>query len=128
MSLRYAARSILVVESDAETRSGMKRLLEMSGYRVTAAADEQEAMQLALHEHPDLILLDANLPPPASLSAAHRIHQHSELRDVPVAVISVHEHTEDDSFTVGYITDLSRFDELENLIGRLLPKHPERAM
>lgn len=136
MSQRQEANSILlVVESNEEVRSGMKRLLEMSGYRVAAVANEQEAVQIATRAHPDLILLDANLPPPDSLSAAHRLHQYAELHDVPVVVISTHQHgvisvPNDpvlDDFTVGYITEMNRFGQLENLIARLLAKQPKQV-
>ncbi len=129
MSQRQEANSILlVVESNEEIRSGMKRLLEMSGYRVAAVANEQEAVEVAPHEHPDLILLDASLPPPESLSAAHRLHQYAELHAVPLIVISVHRQAELsvtlnsqlDDFTVGYITEMSRFDQVADLIRRLL--------
>ncbi len=115
-----AVPTVLVVESDQATRSGMKRLLEMYGYYVVVADDEHEAVKVAPHARPDLILFDSHLSPPASLSAAHRIRQYKELRRVPVLVISVHDSAKTDDFTIGYITDLSRFDELENLINRLL--------
>ncbi len=38
---------LLVIEQNAATRSGMKRLLEMNGYSVTAVADEHEAAFVA---------------------------------------------------------------------------------
>jgi len=135
MSQRQEAHSILlVVESSEEIRSGMKRLLEMSGYRVVAVANEQEAVEIAPREQPDLILMDANLPPPESLSAAHRLHQYAELHAVPLIVISVHRqvefsvatHPELDDFTVGYITEMSRFNQVEDLIGRLLAEQSHK--
>ncbi len=135
MSRRQEANSILlVVESNEEIRSGLKRLLEMSGYLVAAVANEQEAVEIAPREHPDLILMDANLPPPESLSAAHRLHQYAELHAVPLIVISVHQHAalsvvtnpELDDFTVGYITEMNCFNQVEDLISRLLAEHPTR--
>ncbi|MCA1557429.1 MAG: response regulator, partial [Acidobacteria bacterium] len=123
---RETGSTLLVVEHNEEIRGGMKRLLEMCGYRVAVVASEQEAVEIAPFAHPALILLDASLPPPDSLSAAHRLHQHAELHDIPVVVISVHQrgviptanNLEIDDFTIGYITEMNCFSQLENLLGR----------
>ncbi len=118
---------LLVIEPDSATRSGMKRLLEMNGFVVTAVADEREAAIAARQIIFDLILVDSDLPPPASFAAAHRIHQLAELRNTPVLVISVHgksnigpRHLNADNFSVAYMTKVSRFDELEKLIDCLV--------
>jgi CheY-like chemotaxis protein len=122
-----ANSALLVIEPDAATRSGMTRLLEMNGYAVTAVADDAEATLLARRKSYDLILFDSYLPPPESLAAAHRIHERAELKDTPLLVISVHEKfgapldsPDADKFTVAFLTDLSRFDELEKLLGFLI--------
>lgn len=118
-----ASSILLVIEPDAATRSGMKRLLEMNGYKVVAVADDTEATVAARRQNCDLILFDSNLPPPESLAAAHKIHQQAELKNTPLLVISVHEkfnvpldNPDADNFTVAYLADLSRFDELEKLV------------
>ncbi len=122
-----ASSALLVIEPDAATRSGMKRLLEMNGYAVTAVADSAEATSVARRKNYDLILFDSYLPPPESLAAAHRIHERAELKDTPLLVISVHENfdasldnPDADNFTVAFLTNLSRFDELEKLVGFLI--------
>ena len=118
---------LLVIEPDAATRSGMKRLLEMNGYAVTAVADDAEATIAAHGKNYDLILFDSNLPPPESFAAAHRIRQRAALKNTPLLVISVHEtfgapldNPDVDNFTVAYLADLSRFSELENLVDCLM--------
>lgn len=115
--------NLLIIEPDEATRSGMKQLLEMDDYKITAVADENEAVAAAEKINYDLILFDSNLPPPESFAAAHRIKQSAEIKDTPLIVISVHEtfgapltNPESDKFTVAYITRLSRFDELKKLI------------
>ena len=118
---------LLVIEPDAATRSGMKRLLEMNGYAVTAVADDAQATAAARRKNYDLILFDSYLPPPESLAAAHQIHQREELKNTPLLVISVHEkfsvplnNTDADNFTVAYLADFSRFNELEKLVDCLM--------
>lgn len=119
--------TLLVIEKDSPTRHGMKRLLEMDGYRVCAVADEQEAVLAARRTHYDLILFDTDLPPPESFNAAYQIHQNPELCDIPIIAISVHNHfrvspdsSATDKFTVAYLANVYRFDELEKLADCLL--------
>ena len=119
--------TLLVIEKDSATRRGMKRLLEMDGYRVRAVANEQEAVLAARRKSYDLILFDTDLPPPESFNAAYQIHQNSELQDIPIIAISVHKHfgvSPDspavDKFTVAYLANVYRFDELEKLADCLL--------
>lgn len=118
---------LLIIEPDAATRSGMQRLLEMKGYEVTAVADEREAAITAAKKNYNLILFDSNLPPPASFSAAHRLHQYSELKNTPMLVISVNDKfdiplndPDVDRFTIAFITDLDDFEGLERLTASLL--------
>ncbi len=118
---------LLVIEPDSATRSGMKRLLEGNGFTVTAVRDESEAVSVAGRMTFDLILFDSDLPPPASYVLAHSIHQRAALRSTPLLVISVHgkskfgeHHLDADKFSVAYISELSRFDELETLIDFML--------
>ena len=53
---------ILVVEDDAKTAAALVLYLEHDGYRVLRAADGRQALELALRERPDLVLLDLLLP------------------------------------------------------------------
>ncbi len=50
--------TILVVEDFEDNRFMMRRLLEMSGYRVVEAENGEEAVTRAGEEQPDLILMD----------------------------------------------------------------------
>lgn len=53
---------ILVVEDEAKLARAIKKALELQKYAVDLAEDGQEALDVALSEAPDLILLDAMLP------------------------------------------------------------------
>lgn len=119
--------NLLVIEPDKATRSGMKRLLKMDGYSVNAVANENEAEIAARREIFDLILFDTNLPPPDSFSAAYKVHQSPKLRHIPLIAISVHknfdvplENPKVDRFSVAYFSDVSDFEELEELTASLL--------
>ncbi|HEY3445583.1 MAG TPA: PAS domain S-box protein [Myxococcales bacterium] len=55
---------VLLVEDDASVRSAVQRMLQSDGYQVLAAADGQEALQLArgLQDPPHLLLTDVVMP------------------------------------------------------------------
>jgi two-component system, cell cycle response regulator DivK len=117
--------TIMVVEDFEDNRFMMRRLLEMSGYRVVEAENGEEAVERAQSERPDLILMDISLPLLDGLSATRRIRSHTELSLVPVVAVSAHDtadfHAE--ALAAGcneYLTKPIDFDELEQLLDRFL--------
>jgi CheY-like chemotaxis protein len=119
--------TIMVVEDFEDNRFMMRRLLEMSGYRVLEAVNGEEAVELAQRERPGLILMDLSLPQLDGLAATRRIRQHPEMRDVPIVAVSAHDTADfhADALAAGcndYVTKPIDFDQLEALLSRLLPK------
>jgi CheY-like chemotaxis protein len=119
---------VMVVEEFEDNRFMMRRLLEMSGYRVLEAINGEEAVELAQRERPQLILMDLSLPQLDGLAATRRIRQHAELRDVPIVAVSAHDTADfhADALAAGcndYVTKPIDFDQLEALLVRLLPKN-----
>jgi CheY-like chemotaxis protein len=122
-----ANRSVMVVEDFEDNRFMMRRLLEMSGYHVLEAINGEEAVELAMREHPALILMDLSLPLLDGLAATRRIRQETDLRDIPIVAVSAHDtadfHAE--ALAAGcndYVTKPIDFDQLEALLKRLLPE------
>jgi CheY-like chemotaxis protein len=118
---------VMVVEDFEDNRFMMRRLLEMSGYRVLEAINGEEAVELASREHPSLILMDLSLPLLDGLAATRRIRQLKELRHVPIVAVSAHDTADfhADALAAGcndYVTKPIDFDQLEALLSRLLPK------
>jgi CheY-like chemotaxis protein len=119
---------VMVVEDFEDNRFMMRRLLEMSGYRVLEAINGEEAVELAYRERPQLILMDLSLPQLDGLAATRRIRQYAELRDVPIVAVSAHDTADfhADALAAGcndYVTKPIDFDQLEALLHRLLPKN-----
>lgn len=118
---------VMVVEDFEDNRFMMRRLLEMSGYRVLEAINGEEAVELAHRERPQLILMDLSLPQLDGLAATRRIRQHADLREVPIVAVSAHDTADfhADALAAGcndYVTKPIDFDQLEALLHRLLPK------
>lgn len=55
-------QTILMVDDKREIRDLVSAYLEQEGYRVVTAANGQEALYIARHERPDLVILDLMMP------------------------------------------------------------------
>ena len=123
-------RTIMVVEDFEDNRFMMRRLLEMSGYRVVEAVNGEQAVEVAAKERPSLILMDLSLPLLDGLAATRRIRQHEALRRVPIIAVSAHDTSDfhADALAAGcndYVTKPIDFEQLEKLLIRLLSKGSE---
>ena len=56
------AQTILVVDDEPEIVRFVRAYLEDAGYRVVTANDGQQALFVARHEKPDLVILDLLMP------------------------------------------------------------------
>ncbi|HYO62260.1 MAG TPA: response regulator [Pyrinomonadaceae bacterium] len=120
-------KTVMVVEDFEDNRFMMRRLLEMSGYRVVEAVNGEEAVEKARKELPDLILMDLSLPLLDGLAATRRIREHQELKRVPVVAVSAHDTADFHAEAIAagcneYVTKPIDFDQLESLLNRLIKK------
>ena len=84
------AAKVLIVEDFDDIRKMLKILLQLYGYEVLEAADGYEAVEIAVEEHPDLILMDIALPSLDGVQATSVIRQHEELANVPIVCITAY--------------------------------------
>jgi len=82
-------KTVLVAEGLSDSRMFMRMALEGHGYRVVEAETGEAAVEAALRERPDLVLMDLHLPGLGGLEATRRIRGHEGLRDVPVVGTSI---------------------------------------
>jgi two-component system cell cycle response regulator DivK len=119
--------TVLLVEDTEDNRYMMRRLLEMSGYRVVEATNGEEAVKLAEAEMPGLILMDLSLPVIDGLAATRLIRKLPKLQETPIIAVSAHDTSDflSEALQAGcnsYITKPIDFNELEQLIVRELGK------
>jgi CheY-like chemotaxis protein len=87
-------RTVLVVEDGEDTRLFMRLELESFGFIVFEAADGRSAVDVALREHPDVILMDLTLPLMDGFAAAKQIRKSQKLKDVPIIAVTAHQETD----------------------------------
>jgi two-component system, chemotaxis family, chemotaxis protein CheY len=80
---------ILVVDDDADLRETLQLLLDDSGYRVTAAASGQAALDLLkAGARPSMILLDLMMPGMNGWQFLERARADSILDSIPVVIMT----------------------------------------
>jgi CheY-like chemotaxis protein len=87
---KEAARRILVADDFDDTRLMMKLWLERKGYQVLEAENGNDAVRLAESEHPDLIIMDIEMPGADGIAATRRIRKVEGLRDLPIVAVSAY--------------------------------------
>jgi DNA-binding response OmpR family regulator len=63
-------------------------MLRFAGYEVVAASNGEDAVQTALREIPDLVLMDVRMPRMTGYDACRLMKANPNLRDVPVVFLS----------------------------------------
>ena len=118
--------TILVVDDVEDTRTILRAFLEQRHYRVVEAINGQQAIEVALQEHPKLILMDLFMPLQDGISATRAIRKESELREVPIVALSAYGTLgilHHDALAAGcneYVSKPLDFEQLGYLVDRLL--------
>jgi len=70
------ARTVLIVDDHPSFRATARALLEADGFEVVGEArDGREGLELATRLHPDVVLLDVQLPDQTGFDVASRLTQ-----------------------------------------------------
>ncbi len=86
---------ILVAEDEKQIADMIAFKLTNSGHEVIRAQDGEQAMKLAKHDIPDLIMLDAMMPGLSGFEVLRRLKADSTLRSVPVIMVTAKGHERD---------------------------------
>jgi DNA-binding response OmpR family regulator len=79
---------ILVAEDSATVRRLVCARLVADGYEVIEAEDGEEALRLALSEHPDLIVLDKVMPKLDGFEIVRALRARPETRLLPIVMLT----------------------------------------
>jgi len=83
-------KRVLVAEDFDDVRKMMKVFFEHDGFEVLEASDGYEAVQKAVTEHPDLIVMDIAMPVMDGIQATTAIRQHDHMSDVPIVALTAY--------------------------------------
>ncbi len=79
---------ILIAEDERDIRDLVSFTPRFAGYEVVTASNGEEAVQLALQEIPDLILMDVRMPRMTGYEACQRIKSEATVKHIPVVFLS----------------------------------------
>ena len=82
------SKTILIVEDNDLNMKLFNDLLQANGFDTVQTRDGRKAMDLALEHHPDLILMDIQLPEISGLEITKMIKENEKLKDIPVVAVT----------------------------------------
>jgi len=77
-------QTILVVDDEQWIIDGVEELLSLEGYQIERACNGREALEMASRLHPDLILMDYEMPQLDGIRACAALKDGCETRHIPV--------------------------------------------
>lgn len=109
--------TILVIEDNPANMKLAVFMLESAGYGVLSANDAEAGLALARKEHPDLILMDIQLPGMDGLTATMQLKRDAQTRAIPVIALTALAMTGDEARIRaagcdGYVAKPMRYQEV----------------
>jgi len=81
---------ILIVEDNPQNMRLIEMTLRLKGYELLKATDGEEALNMAISQKPDLILMDLNLPKVSGLEVTKRLRQTITFNHIPIIAVTAH--------------------------------------
>lgn len=117
--------TILYVEDNPENRLLVRRILLSEGFTVLEASNAMQGLEIVQTQHPDLILVDINMPDMDGYTLTGRLKALPHLSDVPIVALTANVMRGDRERTLeagcdGYIQKPIDVDNLSQQINRFL--------
>ncbi|GAC1377812.1 MAG: hypothetical protein NVSMB33_00230 [Ktedonobacteraceae bacterium] len=124
---------ILVVEDEQLIARSLQQTLEIEGYQISIVLNGEDAVQFALHEMPQLIIVGMMLPGIDGYEVIRRLRQHPKTMHIPIIAFSALGEAVDkirayDSDVDGYITKPFHTHELLAQVRRQLRRTQQSCL
>lgn len=90
-------KKILIVEDNIVILTMQKQIFEMEGYDIVTAQEGMDALKKIHQEHPDVVLLDVNIPGMNGFELCRQIKEDPDLQTVIVVMISAVYYSDEDA-------------------------------
>jgi CheY-like chemotaxis protein len=85
----FLSPTVLLAEDSSDTRIMLKRALELKGCRVLEATNGREALEITSVYHPNLIIMDLNMPVLDGLETIKHVRKmEGSMEQVPIVAIT----------------------------------------
>ncbi|OYX54511.1 MAG: response regulator [Micrococcales bacterium 32-70-13] len=86
---------ILVAEDESDIRALIALRLRRAGHDVTEADDGESALQLAIDENPDVLVLDWMMPGKTGIEVCEALRHHPHVKSARVLMLTARAHEND---------------------------------
>lgn len=119
---------ILLVDDNPKILSFLQPALENEGYGVITAVDGLEALHLAERAHPDLIILDIEIPEPSGLGVCRILRERGDA--TPIIMLTVRDGMSDleIGFDLGASDYVTKPFDIRELLARVRARLPPRTL
>jgi two-component system cell cycle response regulator DivK len=90
MKEQILKEQILIVEDNPLNMRLIEMTLRPKGYRLLGATDGEKALDMAIKEKPDLIIMDIQLPKVSGLEVTKRLRQMPAFDHIPIIAVTAH--------------------------------------
>lgn len=91
--MRSIMKKLLVAENHQASAEVVQLMLQYLGYRVTLASNGREAVDKALEQVPDAILMDIDMPVLDGFGALKLLRDHPRTKAIPVVAMTANLHS-----------------------------------
>jgi CheY-like chemotaxis protein len=85
---------VLIADDNDDAREMYAIYLEHAGFRTVEAEDGEIAIEIAVRDHPAVILMDATMPRVDGWEAARRLKSDPATRSIPLIMLTAHAFAE----------------------------------
>jgi two-component system, sensor histidine kinase and response regulator len=121
-----SARLVLVADDEDPMREILTTIVEDLGHQVLGARDGDEALRLATHHRPDLIITDFMMPGRTGIELIRAVRANASLAAVPIILISA-ASPEAANEATRFLAKPLQLRDLEAEVERLLAHRPAAA-
>jgi CheY-like chemotaxis protein len=124
---------ILIVEDNPQNMKLYEMILSAKGYTLLKAIDGEEALDMAIRKHPDLIIMDIRLPGMNGLEVTRKLRENSAFSHTPIIAITAYTMKGDKARAIeagcnAYLSKPFHIRELTGMIAEmLLPRQKDNV-
>jgi len=118
---------ILIVEDNPQNMKVELMALRPHGYTLLQATDGEEALQIAMRDKPDLIIMDIRLPKVSGLEVTGRLRQMPDFSHLPIIAVTAYAMRKDKEKAIeagcdAYLSKPINTRELPKVVAEMLSK------
>lgn len=131
------AEKILIIDDDSETLRLIGMMLQRQGYQTITANNGDEGVALAIHELPDLIILDIMMPEVNGFTVAKHLRAEPATAEIPILMFTAKSQVDDkvagfeagaDDYLTKPVHPVELVAHIKALLTRRVSHQPEKAI